>query len=99
MIGSVVSAGGVGLETVTENVAVLRLNVPPVLLLTSVRVMFAVPGLTPVTVTEGVSPQEPKVSCEGLTVATAVSLLVTFTFRVSEPWRLQPFSGSGAFRG
>jgi hypothetical protein len=99
MVGAVVSADGVGLETVTEKVAVLRSKVPPVLLLTSFRVIFAVPGLTPVTVTEGVSPQEPKVSCEGLTVATAVLLLVTFTFRFSEPWMLQPFSGSGAFRG
>ena len=52
---------------------------PPVLLLTWVRVMFAVPGLTPVTVTEGVAPQELKVSCEGLTVATLVLLELTDT--------------------
>jgi hypothetical protein len=85
MVGAVVSAGGVGLETVTLKVAVAKLNVPPVLLLAWVKVMFAVPGLTPVTVTEGPVPQAPKVSCEGLTVATAVLLLATFTVKDSPP--------------
>ena len=70
------TAGGVfgGATTCTVNDAGARLNDPPVLLETCVRVTVVVPVAPEVIVTVLTSPQLPNVSEAGLTVATDVSL-------------------------
>ena len=51
----------------------------------------ALPALTGVTVSVGVSPHEVNVTDDGLTVATAVSEDATLSVSTVEPVRLQPF--------
>src|SRR5829696_5580984 len=86
-VGAVFGGG----ETLTVNVAGARLNVAPVSLEVSLKLMVAEPWATGVTVSGTMSPQDPKVTELGLTVATAVSLEATDTTRVLLPVRLQPF--------
>jgi hypothetical protein len=73
-------------------VAVVRLKVAPVLLDDWLAEMVALPTLSGVTVSVGVSPQPPSnVTVAGLTDATAGSDEVIVRVRLSAPWILQPF--------
>src|SRR5450830_157876 len=87
-----------GGATFTVNVAGARLKVPPVSFDVWARLIVAEPAACGVTVSVGVAPQLAKVTVEGLTVATDVSLEDTDTTSVVEPVRLQPCLPS-SFRG
>jgi len=89
MLGAVFA--GVGSVTVTVKVAGATLKVPAVVFEVWVKLMVAVPTPWGVTVRALVSPQLPKVTELGLTVATAALLELTENDAVVLPVKLQPF--------
>jgi hypothetical protein len=82
-----------GGTTSTRKFAPVNVKVPPVVLLTWEKVMFAVPFACDVTVTLGLSPQPGplNVTDAGLTVATLVLSETTETTSCVPELRLQPF--------